>query len=132
MKKVLVVDDDPGVRAYLKAVLNNSGFEASEASNGLDAIQIQKEMLCDLIIADIFMPAADGLSTIQNFRKLYPDLKMIAMSGGGVFGTKDYLGYALLFGADVALEKPICRETLMDTVDNLMSSNCRLLQGCYF
>ena len=98
MKKVLVVDDDPGVRAYLKAVLNNSGFEASEASNGLDAIQIQKEMLCDLIIADIFMPAADGLSTIQNFRKLYPDLKMIAMSGGGVFGTKDYLGYALLFG----------------------------------
>jgi CheY-like chemotaxis protein len=131
MPKILVVDDDPDVRAYMKEVLVNSGYEADAASNGHDAIRMQKDQLCDLVITDILMPMAEGLSTIQKFRRRFPDTKVIAMSGGGVLGMGDYLSQALLFGADATLEKPIRSEALLNAVDDLMSSDCKLLTGFF-
>jgi CheY-like chemotaxis protein len=131
MPRILVVDDDPDVRAYMKEVLVNSGYEADAASNGRDAIRMQKDKLCDLVITDMLMPIAEGLSTIQKFRRHYPDTKVIAMSCGGVLGMGDYLSQALLFGADAILEKPIRSEALLNTVGDLMSSHYKLLPGFF-
>jgi CheY-like chemotaxis protein len=131
MPKILVVDDDPDVRAYIKEVLMNSGYETDEASNGRDAMRVDKDKHCDLLITDLMMPMAEGLSTIHKFRKRYPETKVIAMSGGGVLGMRDYLSQALIFGADATLEKPICSEVLLSTVGDLMSSDCKLLTGFF-
>lgn len=131
MPKILVVDDDPDVRAYMKEVLVNSGYEADAASNGRDAMRVRKNQHCDLLITDMMMPMAEGLSKIQKFRRRNPDTKVIAMSGGGVLDMRDCLSNALLFGADATLEKPIRSEALLNTVGDLISSDCKLLTGFF-
>ena len=126
MKTILAVDDDADVRDYLKAVFQSSPYRVLLASNGKEAMCILNSHPCQLVITDIFMPIAEGLSTIVKIRQFYPEMKMIAISGGGLLGIGHYLDHALIYGADVALEKPINRTELMEQVDLLLSENYSL------
>jgi CheY-like chemotaxis protein len=121
MKTILIVDDDPGVRAYLKAVLETTSHELMIASNGEEAIQTLNSYQCDLLITDIFMPVAEGLNTIVRVRQNYPEMKIIAISGGGLLGIGNYLDHARIYGADAALEKPIQSTDLIEQVDQLLN-----------
>lgn len=131
MKSVLIVDDDPDVRAYLKEVLKDQGYRLLLASNGREAICIQNTHHCDLVIIDIFMPIAEGLSTIVRLRQGFPNTKIIAISGGGILGIGQYLDHALIYGADVALEKPIKASELTSQVKYLMEQGFGLASGLF-
>jgi CheY-like chemotaxis protein len=73
----------------------------------------------DLVITDIFMAVMDGMETVAEVKKLYPQLKIIAMSGGSQFVVMDALPVAKVLGADRTLAKPMQFEALLALIAEL-------------
>ncbi len=119
--RVLVVDDEEQMRSMLRQVLESAGYEVMEAPDGNVALWIFKEKPADLIITDIIMPEKEGLETIIELKQDFPDVKIIAISGGGHGNKGQYLDMAKKMGADNTLAKPFEKEELLKTVHNLLS-----------
>ena len=119
MFKVLIVDDEAPVRKMVSSMLKNSDIDIQEASNGNEALTIINDADIDLIITDIVMPEKHGIDLIMEIKKLFPELPVIAISGGGgVTGRFDYLEIAKVVGAENILKKPISADTLRNLGDN--------------
>jgi CheY-like chemotaxis protein len=78
---VLVVDDDPGVRDLISAVLQGAGFDVHEAEDGLAALAILGGLLPDAIISDLEMPRMSGYELIPAVRRRFPQVPVIVLSG---------------------------------------------------
>ncbi len=118
-KRVLVVDDDPGVREVVRMMLESAGYHVSLASNGKRAMEsLQKEPF-DLILTDLVMPEQEGIETIKAIRRDYPDLKVVAMSGA--FGG-DYLRIASLLGAHGTIPKPLALEHVLKVIGDTLAT----------
>ena len=78
LPRILVIDDDPDVRGWLRDSLASFGFAVIEAKNGKDATSLLKRETFDLCITDLAMPEQEGIETIQILRRDYPALKIIA------------------------------------------------------
>lgn len=115
--KLLIIDDDEGLSSTLQRVLEDAGFEAVTASNGyLGLLAVEQEMP-SLVVTDILMPDRDGIETVLEAKRRWPNLKIIAMSGGGAFGDGvHYLHAAERLGADAILSKPFRPQQLLDLV----------------
>ena len=106
MATILVVDDDALLVNMLVETLLLEGHEVTSASDGEEAINVFAKSPADLVITDILMPNKDGFETIQAFRNTYQDVRILAVSGGGLSGEGSFLKEARLFGADLVLMKP--------------------------
>ncbi|HEX3746642.1 MAG TPA: PAS domain S-box protein [Bryobacteraceae bacterium] len=116
--RILVVDDEDGVRALLREILENRGHQVIEAANGKEAVRLVSAEVPDLVISDIVMPEQEGLETIQALGRLAPNLPIIAISGA--FGGQ-FLTLARLIGADAVLDKPISSDILLAKVDEVLA-----------
>ena len=106
MKNILVVDDDPPILKLVNDALENS-YQVFQAESVFEAEKIAKENSIDLLITDLVMPEKNGIDMIMEFKKLHPDMKIMAISGGGgITGRFDYLPIAKLVGASHTLKKP--------------------------
>lgn len=123
MARILVIDDDDQIRRTLCHVLEIEGHEVVNASNGKEGIRLFKENGADLIIADIIMPEKEGLETIMELRRDFPDVRIIAISGGGQVAPEPYLVLAKQLGASRTLAKPFEREELLEAVQALLSQS---------
>mgnify|MGYP005842431369 CR=1 FL=1 len=122
MGYILVIDDDYQFRNLMSAMLRREGYEVISVENGYDALALCMDQLPALVITDILMPDKEGLSTIVDLKREYPDLKIIAMSGGGyVSGPQDYLSKAEELGADFCIEKPVLRHEMLSVVGEFMA-----------
>ncbi len=119
-ERIIIIDDDEQIRSMLKQALESCGYDVSEASDGNVALWLNKEKAADLIITDIIMPEKEGIETIMELKQDYPGVKIIAISGGGQGGPKDYLRLAKLIGADRTLAKPFEMEELLKAVRDLL------------
>jgi CheY-like chemotaxis protein len=117
--RVLVVDDNRDMLETMQLLLAHAGHEAEVSDNAGRALEIQRERPADVLITDIFMPGTDGLETILEFRARWPDLRIVAMSGGGMVARRDYLEVAREAGADAMLRKPFEPQRLIETVERL-------------
>jgi CheY-like chemotaxis protein len=123
MVKILVVDDEPFVRDMMTAMIKPAGYDVVEAVNGAEAFNICKKEAVDLIITDIVMPEKNGIDLIMNVKKEYPDIPIIAVSGGGgITGRYDYLEIAKLVGANNILKKPFEIDELRSAVSNAIEN----------
>ncbi|MCI0491297.1 MAG: response regulator [Blastocatellia bacterium] len=122
MVEILIVDDDIQVREVLKILLSMAGYTVREATTARKAIESYKQQPSDLIITDILMPDKDGLELIREVRRIHPDAKIIAMSGGGQIGSEEYLSWAKKFGAKYHLSKPIPRKELLKAVETVLNA----------
>ncbi len=120
MTRILVVDDEELVRETLCTMLEDAGYETIEAANGVEALHVFDQHEVDLVVTDIFMPEKEGLETIAELRQKKPDVKIIAISGGGGDGNMDYLEYARRFGASSILGKPFLREDVLSVVSAVL------------
>ncbi len=120
MARVLVIDDDPAIRKSLAILLAHDGYEVLTAESGNEGIDIHKKQAVDLIITDIIMPGKNGIETIVQFRCDYPDVKIIAISGGGMLVPEEYLTMAGAVGADKTITKPFEMSDLREAVTNLL------------
>jgi len=120
MAKILVIEDDHSFRGVLVEMLRKAGYEVSEAEDGNQAISVCEAALPDVVLTDIIMPDKEGLETIQELLKLNPDLRIVAMSGGGRFGPDSYLPLAKKLGAKACLQKPFMRSELLETIRRVL------------
>jgi PAS domain S-box-containing protein len=117
--RILVADDEVGVRGFLREVLERDGYEVIEAPNGKEAIEQVRAGSVDLVITDLVMPQQEGLETIQALRQDVPGVGIIAISGA--FGGQ-FLQVAKALGADAILIKPISAELLRARVAEVLKS----------
>lgn len=119
--KILIIDDDQDVLDFATACLNDT-HEVVTALNGELGLYACEEQTFDLIITDIFMPYRDGLDLIREATKLYPGIKIIAMTSHHGDGYTNYLKAAELIGAVAQLRKPLTAQDLIGTVENILTS----------
>ena len=118
--RVLVVDDDPGVRNFLRMLLELEGYVVVTVGNGNEALEAQRSDPAAIVLTDIFMPEAEGMETIVQLRNEFPQLKIIVMSGGGTYRGVDYLRLAQELGAAKALKKPFAPQDLIDALHEVL------------
>ena len=123
MARILIIDDEPQIRSMLTLMLEREGYEVVEASDGVAGIKIYRQNPVDLIITDLIMPNKDGIGMIIDLKKEFPDVKIIAMSGGGLNKPEGYLKGAKKLGAACTLTKPIDREEMLRAVKNTMKES---------
>ena len=121
MKRILIIEDDDELRATFREILQKQGYEILEADNGDDGIRIYRDDPTDLVISDILMPGKEGIQTMMELKNEYPDIKIIAMSGGGFRGQVSYLDAAeLLGGAAKTFAKPVDPVELIEAIKELI------------
>jgi len=122
MLKILVVDDEESVREMVSGMIASSGYDVVVAENGVQAMVACDDTEIDLIITDIVMPEKNGIDFIMDVRKKYPDIPIIAISGGGgITGRYDYLEIATLIGAHNVLKKPFSLHELRVAVTSALA-----------
>jgi DNA-binding response OmpR family regulator len=119
---ILLIDDEIEVRTTVSRLLQRAGYEVVTASNGAEALATARFVRTDLVITDILMPEKEGLETITELRREFPQLPVIAVSGGGIVDPASYLTLAEKLGADRALAKPFGFEELLSTVRELLEA----------
>jgi DNA-binding NtrC family response regulator len=123
MARFLVIDDDEDLCSVVQMILELDGHEAVTSTHADAASELQKANGADILITDIFMPDKDGFELIQQFRKEFPDVSIIAMSGGGdMLRTHRYLISAREIGAVRIVRKPFESEGLLAVVHEVLES----------
>jgi CheY-like chemotaxis protein len=122
MASVLIIDDDDMVRTMLLRTITRGGHEAFGARDGVEGVARFHEHPADLVITDIFMPNQEGLATIMELRRVMPDLKIIAISGGGARASLDVLPVAEALGAQKTLRKPFTPAEVMEAVNEVLGA----------
>jgi DNA-binding NtrC family response regulator len=121
MPSILIIDDDEHLRSMLEQTLERAGYTTVAVGDGKEGLRLQREAPADLVLTDLIMPEKDGLETILEIRRIFPKGKIIAMSGGGRYGSQDFLPIAKRLGAARTLEKPFTREALLETVREVLA-----------
>ena len=120
MARILVIDDDANLRTLLRRFLERVGHEVDEAANGRIALDRQRQNPAELIITDIFMPEKEGTEFIMDISKEFPEVKVIAISGGGSIADVDFLKLAKNLGALRTFQKPFKQEEILLAVEELL------------
>ena len=119
-KSVLVVDDDTMVREAFGDYFVGRGAEVTLVSGGDEAIELLADGAhFDLIVTDIVMPDRDGIDLIRTLHKTNPEIKIVCISGGGIFDVSEYLYMAKRLGAAAVLQKPVRGADLDRVIDRL-------------
>ncbi len=123
MANILLVEDIDIVRFALSTLLKASGHKVTEACDGIAAMRAIYDVRFDIVVTDVFMPEMDGIELIRQLRDSHPDVKIVAISGGGAGQLAEFaMNTASKFGADVALQKPVDNDTILANIDALAQS----------
>ena len=118
MTQILVMDDDPGMRAMLDQILKLYGYDVVLAANGKEGLELFRSRKVDLVISDLYMPEKEGLETIKEIHRDSPEVPIIAMSGKQ--GKTSLLSVAQHFGAARILVKPFNPQDLLTAVEEVL------------
>jgi CheY-like chemotaxis protein len=103
---ILIADDEKGIRTLLTQLFQAEGHTVQVAAEGLEALKACRVLQFDVVFCDLFMPGMEGMETIRGFRKEFPHLAVVAMSGGAFSYGADLFQVARMMGAAAVLEKP--------------------------
>lgn len=121
MSTILVIDDDPQIRSWLRGLLDAEDHQVVEAKDGDEGLACFHRAHPDLVVLDIYMPGRDGLETILLLRKSDPAVKILAISGDVIEGY-DACQSVKAFGAQDALVKPFSAERFRERVERLLNA----------
>lgn len=123
MATILIIDDEKLVRYAIRRHLEDEGHEVIEAEDGLTAFKFLEKSDPDLVITDILMPDQDGIEVIRELKERTPDIKIIAISGGGRIPNSAHILLSLAqdLGASKTLMKPINTADLTNMVDSCLT-----------
>ncbi len=122
MARILIIDDEEFVLYTLRVALEAAGHVVVQASNGTDGISIREALHCDVIVTDIIMPDKDGVQTITELKELFPDQKIMAITGGGRIRSEGRLEFARKVGATTVLTKPFSDDELLAGVNACLAA----------
>ncbi|MBI4665978.1 MAG: UDP-3-O-[3-hydroxymyristoyl] N-acetylglucosamine deacetylase [Nitrospinae bacterium] len=121
MKKgrVVVVDDEENIRAALKDILTDEGYDVDCAPDGESALRMIQSETPDVVLLDIWMPGLDGLQTLKILKNIDADTEVVMMSGHGAIETAVK---ATKIGALDFIEKPFSLDTILRAVGKAVRS----------
>ncbi|GIQ69817.1 response regulator [Xylanibacillus composti] len=117
-KKVLIVDDQNGIRVLLVEVFSSEGYETFQASNGKLALEIVKKEKPDLVLLDMKIPGMDGLEILKHIKSIDSDAKVIMMTA---YGELDMINEATALGALMHFTKPFDIDELRMAVNEQLA-----------
>jgi two-component system NtrC family response regulator len=109
-KRILVVEDDPGLRFTVTDTLEEAGFAVRAADNGPEAIRLLEAEAFDVVLTDLRLPGKDGLEVLREAREKNPPPSVITMTG---YGSIESAVAAMKLGAEDYLTKPFSMEALL-------------------
>jgi CheY-like chemotaxis protein len=118
-KRILVVEDDDDVRELMRRTLERNGYDVTTAADGIEAYDLALRLRPDLIITDIYMPAADGVHLVRRVRDT-PELLITPIIVTTGYGTGSAT-LTLSQGADAFEPKPVDPESLLRSIQRLLS-----------
>jgi len=121
MARILVIEDEPQMRATVARILVDMGHQVSEAKDGVEGMKVFNREPPDLVLTDIIMPEKEGIETIVELRRKAPDTRIVAMSGGGKHGDLTYLRIATAVGADAVIAKPFRSAEMAEVVERVLA-----------
>lgn len=107
---ILIIEDDEGIRTYLKELLLDNGFNVMTAEDGITGLKIIKKSVPDLVLLDLGLPDMSGESVCQQIRKEFDDLRVIILTAKD---TPHDIIQGLNLGADDYLTKPFVADILL-------------------
>ncbi|HMA65573.1 MAG: response regulator [Fibrobacterota bacterium] len=116
---ILLIEDDISMRSMMIDFFAQKNYTLNAASSGSEALKLIKEKRFDLVITDIIMDNQDGLEVIRAIKNSYPEIKVIAISGGGKLSAEIYLKIASLLGAISIFQKPFSMNDLLNEINNI-------------
>lgn len=120
MARILIVDDDPDLLAVMQQVLREASHQVTGVEDSRAVVEGAVGAEYDLVVTDMIMPGVDGLEMLAYLYRRNPDIKAIAISGGGYFTPEFHLSLASKFGAISTLEKPFRPSSLVAAVDRVL------------
>ena len=120
--RILVIDDQPALAEIIGQAFRDDGYETDIAYDGRAGLKLFETGGHDLIVTDILMPEFDGLEMIRSVRRHDCAPKVVAISGGGKFDSRQLLDVACALGADAGMEKPFLPSRLVDLAGDLLRS----------
>ena len=102
-EKILIVDDQFGIRILLNEVLQKEGYQTYQAANGVQALDIVKKHPPDLVLLDMKIPGMDGIEILKRMKVIDPDIRVIIMTA---YGELDMIQEAMDLGALTHFAKP--------------------------
>ena len=123
MARILVIEDDRQVRQVLRQMLERGGYEVDTAEDGNKGLAQFRARPADVVVTDILMPEKDGLETIEALVQAYPNLPIVAISGGGPGEKAQFaLDLAQLSGAGRILAKPFSRKEILAVIRSALEA----------
>ncbi len=118
MSRILIVDDEPGIRQSLKGVFDDEGFSTDVVSSGEECLKKIRETAYDLVLLDIWLPGIDGIETLRRLREISPVTRVIMISGHATIATAVT---ATKLGAYDFIEKPLSLDHTLLIARNALS-----------
>lgn len=123
LPRILVIDDDDALRETLCEEFAEAGFHVDQAADGREALAAFRRAPTDVVVTDIFMPEMDGIELLITLRRLHPDVRLIAISGGDRHSVFDYLPAAETLGAVRTVKKPFKAADLVRIVRKMLDGS---------
>lgn len=114
--KILIVDDEPGMRETLSDILADKGYEVEAADDGFKAIELIKKKFYDLAFMDIKMPGINGVETLKQVKRISPETMVAMMTA---YSVEDLIKKALQEGAYGIFHKPLDMDKVISVVNEL-------------
>lgn len=115
---VLLVEDTEDNRMMMRRLLELSGYQVSEAVNGLEAVILAERETPNIILMDLSLPIVDGLAATRQIRQL-PNLATVPIIAVSAHDTADFHAEALAAGCDAYITKPVDYTELEDLISDL-------------
>jgi two-component system nitrogen regulation response regulator NtrX len=116
-ERILIVDDEAGVRASLLGILGDEGYAVEAVDSGEACLAAFASGRLDLVLLDVWLPGMDGLETLARLREIDPDVPVVVISGHGTIETAVK---AVRLGAQDFVEKPLSLEKTLLAVKNAL------------
>lgn len=121
MARILFIDDDAHTGEIFKAILEEAGHQVVVAQDGVQGLALYRKNPTDLIITDILMPVKDGMAVINELKRDFPDVKIIAISGSDEDERRQFFfDVSRILGAKRTFQKPVDPGDLLAAIKELL------------
>ncbi|MGJ8684210.1 MAG: sigma-54-dependent transcriptional regulator [Nonlabens sp.] len=126
--KILIIEDEAAIRRVLSKILSeeNSNYKVTEATDGLEGIELIKDNDYDLVLCDIKMPKMDGVEVLEAMKKIKPEIPVVMISG---HGDLDTAVNTMRLGAFDYISKPPDLNRLLNTVRNALDRKSLVVEN---
>lgn len=115
-KEVLIIDDEVELLLLYEKLIQQAGFVTYTACDGEEGLEKFVRYYPEIVIVDIIMPRKEGIETIMEIKQYDPNVKVVAISGGGEIHALTHLKMAKLLGADYTFKKPLNFDKFLESI----------------